>query len=90
MSEFGGLRKHEKTQHALTSGRMLRLLIVATIRKEQDLDQSINQDLINQDLDQSINQDLINQDLDRERSCCPWQSGFGGWWKHEQTQQALY
>ena len=32
MSEFGGLRKHEKTQHALRSGRRISLLIVATIK----------------------------------------------------------
>ena len=34
MSEFGGLRKHEETQHALKSDIIVRLLTVATIRKK--------------------------------------------------------
>ena len=35
MSEFGGLRKHEKTQHALNSSRIISLFIVATIMEEE-------------------------------------------------------
>ena len=31
MSEFGGLRKRKKTQHALKSGRIINLLILTTI-----------------------------------------------------------
>ena len=34
MSEFGGLRKHEQTQHALDSGRIISLLTVTTIWKK--------------------------------------------------------
>ena len=36
MSEFGGLRKHENTQHAPKSGRVISLLIVATIMEEEE------------------------------------------------------
>ena len=36
MSEFGGLWKHEETQHALKSGIILSLLTAATIRKEEE------------------------------------------------------
>ena len=36
MSEFGGLRKHEKTQHALKSSTIIGLLIVATMRKTNE------------------------------------------------------
>ena len=33
MSEFGGLRKHEKIQHALKSGRIIISLLIMAIRK---------------------------------------------------------
>ena len=33
-SEFGALRKHEKTQHALKSGRIISLLVVAKKKKK--------------------------------------------------------
>ena len=36
MSEFGGLRKHEKRQHVLKSGRIISLLIVATIMEDEE------------------------------------------------------
>ena len=35
MSEFGWLWRHEETQHALKSGRIVSLLTVATIRKKK-------------------------------------------------------
>ena len=35
MSEFGGLWKHEETQHALKSGIIVSLLTVATIQKKK-------------------------------------------------------
>ena len=36
MPEFSGLRKREKTQHALKSGRIISLLIVATMYTEEE------------------------------------------------------
>ena len=42
MSEFSGLQKHEKTQHAQQSGRIISLLIVATTRKKEKKDSPIH------------------------------------------------
>ena len=36
MSEFGGLQKHERTQHALKSGRIISMMIVVTLRKKKE------------------------------------------------------